>query len=89
MVLMCWWEGGGGEGGEGGRGGGQVGFLTSPLGTLRGILLLDFLSIDLQDELFYLWRQGEAGDFSPGSVDPVHSFLHSDGCGGHSLCFGP
>ena len=46
----------------------QVAFLTSFLGTL-GCLAGGFLSIDLQDELFSLGRQREAGDLSSGSVD--------------------
>ena len=76
-----------------------VSFLSSFTPKVRwSILLMDFLSIDLQDELFSLGRQGEAGGL--GSVDhnqplfghfsdEVHSVLHPDGCCGYLLCFGP
>ena len=40
-----------------------------------GVLLVDFLSIDLQDELFSLGRQRGAGGFSLGSVDHYQPLL--------------
>ena len=52
--------------------GDQVSFLSNFTPRyVGGVLLVDFLSIDLQDELFSLGRQGEAGGFSVDHYQPL------------------